>query len=333
LAGLPIWALTGSQREARNFSTSLFADVSSALIGLNLVVRGEEHLWSSRPAVFVFNHQSKADVVIIARLLRRDIAGVGKKEIKKMPLIGMTLELAGTVFIDRENASSAIEAMQPLVDAMRIEGKSVVIAPEGTRTISPRLAPFKKGAFHLAIQAGVPIVPIVIHNAGDVAPKGDFVFRPATVEVDVLPPVDTNAWSADTIEEHVAEVRRLFQVTLGQERQQAALPVVAERELVAEPAATRPAVKPTRAAQAPSAKASQKKAPKKKAPKKKAPKKKAPKKNVPKKKVLKKKARIQKKSKVGATPKKKVAQRKAPRKKPLRKKVLAAKPVRDETGA
>jgi putative phosphoserine phosphatase/1-acylglycerol-3-phosphate O-acyltransferase len=286
-------------------------------------VRGEEHLWSSRPAVFVFNHQSKADVVIIARLLRRDIAGVGKKEIKKMPLIGMTLELAGTVFIDRENASSAIEAMQPLVDAMRNEGKSVVIAPEGTRTISPRLAPFKKGAFHLAIQAGVPIVPIVIHNAGDVAPKGDFVFRPATVEVDVLPPVDTNAWSADTIEEHVAEVRRLFQVTLGQERQQAALPVVAERELVAEPAATRPAVKPTRAAQAPSAKASQKKAPKKKVPKK----------NVPKKKVLKKKARIQKKSKVGATPKKKVAQRKAPRKKPLRKKVLAAKPVRDETGA
>jgi putative phosphoserine phosphatase/1-acylglycerol-3-phosphate O-acyltransferase len=318
LAGLPIWALTGSQREARNFSTSLFADVSSALIGLNLVVRGEEHLWSSRPAVFVFNHQSKADVVIIARLLRRDIAGVGKKEIKKMPLIGKTLELAGTVFIDRENASSAIDAMQPLVDAMRNAGKSVVIAPEGTRTISPRLAPFKKGAFHLAIQAGVPMVPIVIHNAGDVAPKGDFVFRPATVEVDVLPPVDTRGWSADTIEEHVAEVRRLFQATLGQEREQAALPAVAEREPVAEPVATRPPVKPAKAAQAPPAKASQKKAPKKK---------------TPKKKTLKKKARIRKKSQAGPAPKKKVARRKAPRKKPLRKKVLAAKPVRDEAGA
>lgn len=218
MAGLPIWALTGSQREARNFATSLFADVSSALIGLKLVVRGEENLWKQRPAVFVFNHQSKADVVIMARLLRRDIAGVGKKEIRDIPVIGKTMELAGLVFIDRANAASAIEAMQPLVDAMRNEGKSVVIAPEGTRTVSPRLAPFKKGAFHLAIQAGVPIVPVVIHNAGDVAPKGDFVFHPATVEVDVLPPVDTSGWKPSTIDQHVAEVRRLFQKTLGQDR-------------------------------------------------------------------------------------------------------------------
>jgi putative phosphoserine phosphatase/1-acylglycerol-3-phosphate O-acyltransferase len=223
IAGLPIWALTGSQREARNFSTSLFADVSSALIGLNLVVRGEENLWAHRPAVFVFNHQSKADVVIIARLLRRDIAGVGKKEIKNIPFIGKTMQLAGTVFIDRANATSAIEAMQPLVNALRNEGKSVVIAPEGTRTVSPRLAPFKKGAFHLAMQAGVPIVPIVIHNAGDVAPKGDFVFRPATVEVDVLPPVDTSGWRQESIAEHVAEVRNLFKVTLGQEPELAGL--------------------------------------------------------------------------------------------------------------
>jgi len=218
VAGLPIWALTGSQREARNFATSLFADVSSALIGLKLVVRGEQHLWAQRPAVFVFNHQSKADVVIIARLLRRDIAGVGKKEIRNIPIIGRTMELAGTVFIDRANAASAIDAMQPLVDAMRNEGKCVVIAPEGTRSVSPRLGAFKKGAFHLAIQAGVPVVPIVIHNAGDVAPKGDFVFRPATVEVDVLPPVDTGGWSAGTIDLHVAEVRRMFQQTLGQPR-------------------------------------------------------------------------------------------------------------------
>jgi putative phosphoserine phosphatase/1-acylglycerol-3-phosphate O-acyltransferase len=91
-----------------------------------------------------------------------------------------------------------------------------VIAPEGTRTVSPKLAPFKKGAFHLAMQAGVPIVPIVIHNAGDVAPKGDFVFRPATVIVDVLPPVDTSAWRVDTIDEHVREVRNMFARALGQ---------------------------------------------------------------------------------------------------------------------
>ena len=334
LAGLPIWALTGSQREARNFATSLFADVSSALIGLNLVVRGEENLWSKRPAVFVFNHQSKADVVIIARLLRRDFAGVGKKEIKNSPIIGKTLELAGTVFIDRDNAASAIEAMQPLVDAMRNERKSVVIAPEGTRTISPTLAPFKKGAFHLALQAGVPVVPIVIHNAGDVAPKGDFVFRPATVEVDVLPPVDTSTWRADTIEIHVAEIRQMFQVTLGQEQKQAAMPVAAEPETSA--AAAQPS------ARAPVKKASRKKKPVKKTPRVIQPAAKAPDvaiahvvpatpdrspgKKVLKKKALKKKAVKKKVKKVQAAPGK-ARPRKPPRKKPHRKKVLSKKPL------
>lgn len=216
-AGLPIWAITGSRRDAQNFSFSLFAETASALIGLDLEVRGEENLWKQRPAVFIFNHQSKADVVIAASLVRKDIAGVGKKEIKKMPVIGQVMELGGTVLIDRDNATSAIEAMQPLVDVMREEGKSVVMAPEGTRTVSPKLAPFKKGAFHLAMQAGVPIVPIVIHNALDVAPKGDFIFRPATVEVEVLPPVDTSTWSPATVAEHVAEVRAMFLKALGQE--------------------------------------------------------------------------------------------------------------------
>ena len=313
MAGLPIWALTGSEREARNFVTSLFADLSSALIGLNLVIRGEQHLWSRRPAVFIFNHQSKADVVIIARLLRRDIAGVGKKEIRNIPLIGKTMELAGTVFIDRANAASAIEAMQPLVDTMRNSGKSVVIAPEGTRSVSPRLGKFKKGAFHLAMQAGVPVVPIVIHNAGDVAPKGDFVFRPATVEVDVLPPIDTSGWRAESIDEHVAEVRRMFERTLGQGRELEAPPpsVTVPGEVLPAEAATR----------------------KKPAPKKAAPKKAAARKTTRKKKPLKKK--------VVKPASKKATGKKAPRRKPRKKKVgvkklparAGAAPTKDEGGA
>ena len=215
-AGLPMWALTGSRRDAQNFSFSVFADSASALIGLDLKVKGEQYLWSHRPAVFIFNHQSKVDVVIAERLLRRDVAGIGKQEIKKLPILGKVLELGGIVYIDRNNTSSAIEAMAPLVDAMRNEGKSVVLAPEGTRSISPKLSPFKKGAFHLAMQAGVPIVPIVIHNAGDVAPKGDFVFRPATVEVEVLKPIDTTGWSVDDLDSHISDVRNQFLRVLGQ---------------------------------------------------------------------------------------------------------------------
>jgi len=232
VAGLPIYALTGSRRDANNFSFSLFADTASALIGMDLKVKGEENLWSHRPAVFVFNHQSKADVIIVAKLLRRDLAGIGKKEIKKEnPVIGTVLEMGGVVLIDRANAKSAIDAMTPLVEIMKNQGKSVVLAPEGTRTVSPTMAPFKKGAFHLAIQAGVPMIPIVIHNAGDVAPKGDFVFRSATVEVEVLSPVDTSDWSTATINEHVRDVRNRFARVLGQaeEATAASKPAVAKK--------------------------------------------------------------------------------------------------------
>lgn len=215
-AGLPIWALTGSRREATNFSTGLFGDFAAAMVGLELDTYGEKHLWAARPCVFVFNHQSKADVVILAKLIRKDMGGVGKQEIKKIPVLGKLMEWAGTVFIDRKNAANAILAMAPLVDAIRKDGKSICIAPEGTRTLSPKLGPFKKGAFHLAMQAGVPIVPIVIHNAGDVAPKNEFVMRAATVRVDVLPPIDTSGWTAKTMNRHVTQVRNMFLKVLGQ---------------------------------------------------------------------------------------------------------------------
>jgi putative phosphoserine phosphatase/1-acylglycerol-3-phosphate O-acyltransferase len=219
IAGFPIWLLTGSKRDALNFSISLFADTASALIGLNLKTDGEQHLWSHRPAVFTFNHQSNVDLVIVARLLRRDITGVGKQEIRDLPIVGRVFEAAGVVLIDRKDTARAIEAMAPLVDAMRVEGKSVCLSPEGTRSVTDKLAPFKKGAFHLAMQAGVPIVPIVIHNSGDVQPKGDLLFHPGTVHVEVLPPVDTSGWSVETIDQHVAELRGMYLDALDQKPQ------------------------------------------------------------------------------------------------------------------
>ena len=218
LAGLPMWALTGSKRDALNFSMSVFADTASALIGLHLNIEGEHHLWSHRPAVFVFNHQSNVDMVILSRLLRRDITGVGKKELGHIPLIGHILEFSGIVLIDRKDTEKAIATMNTLVDLMQIEGKSVCMSPEGTRSLTPKLAQFKKGAFHLAMQAGVPVVPIVIRNSSDVNPKGSAIYHPATVDVEVLPPVDTSAWSVETIDEHVDAVHQMFLHALEQDR-------------------------------------------------------------------------------------------------------------------
>ena len=218
IAALPMYALTGSVQKARNFSIALFADTATAVAGIELAVTGEQHIWNNRPCVFIFNHQSQADTIIVPAILRRDIAGVGKKEIAKVPILGKIMQFGGTVLIDRENTASAVEAMRPLVDVIQKKGLSVCLAPEGTRSTSTNLGRFKKGAFHLAMQAGVPIVPIVIHNAIDVAHRGDFIMRPATVKVTVLPAIDTSSWKPETISQHVDSVRDLFLVELDQMR-------------------------------------------------------------------------------------------------------------------
>src|SRR5207244_5519195 len=122
---------------------------------------------------------------------------------------------AGVAFVERGDSRQARRALEPAVSKLRDEGISLVIAPEGTRSATPRLGPFKKGPFHIAMQAQVPMVPIVLRNVGEVMWRGAQVLSPGTIEVAVLPAVDTTAWSADTIDDHVAEVREMFSSTLS----------------------------------------------------------------------------------------------------------------------
>lgn len=203
---IPTWLLNQSRRDAVNLAVTTWGEFGSALAGIDIRIKGEHHLWEQRPAVFLFNHQSAIDVLIIAKLLRRDFTAIAKQEIARNPLVGPVFRVADTVFVDRRNQEKAIEALKPVVNTLR-DGLSVAIAPEGTRSSGDRLGAFKKGPFHIAMQAGVPMVPIVIHNATDVLPKGGFFIRPSVVHVDVLAPVSTENWSAETIDQHVAEVR------------------------------------------------------------------------------------------------------------------------------
>ena len=217
-AGLPIRALGASEREATNISLSAWTSVASAIARLKLFVDGEEHLWSHRPAVFIFNHRSAVDVLITARMLREDVIGVAKKEIKHQLPMGIAFTYTGTVFIDREHVGDPRLALKPAVDALR-SGRSVVIAPEGTRSRDGKLGPFKLGAFHLARQVGVPIVPIVIHNAQDALPYKGVVVRPAEVKVTVLPPQPTDKWQLADVEDQATRIREMYLEALGQHRQ------------------------------------------------------------------------------------------------------------------
>ncbi|MDH4107351.1 MAG: HAD-IB family hydrolase [Gammaproteobacteria bacterium] len=212
---IPTWILNQSRRDAVNLAVTTWGEFGSALAGIRIKIRGENYLWERRPAVFLFNHQSAIDVLIIAKLLRRDFTAIAKQEIATNPLVGPVFRVADTVFVDRKNHEKALEALKPVVRTLK-QGLSVAIAPEGTRSHGDRLGHFKKGPFHVAMQAKVPIVPIVIHNATDVLPKGGFFVHPTTVYVDVLPPVMTEAWTAESVDQHVEDVRRSYLETLGQ---------------------------------------------------------------------------------------------------------------------
>ena len=215
LAGLPGWFLNQSRRELINTAIPIWGDFGSAAAGLQVATEGEEHLWSHRPAVFVFNHQSATDALILARLLRRNFSGVAKTEMQSNPLVGTILGAVGTMFIDRGNHDQAIDALKPAVRRLK-EGISIAIAPEGQRSLGYKLGEFKMGAFHIAMQAGVPVIPIVIANSSDSMPKTGAIIRPAKIDVKVLPPVATNNWTAATVHEHADKIRQLFLKNLNQ---------------------------------------------------------------------------------------------------------------------
>jgi putative phosphoserine phosphatase/1-acylglycerol-3-phosphate O-acyltransferase len=211
--GATVGLLARDRRQGANVAAAIGPDLALTLAGVKLNVTGEEHLWSRRPAVFIFNHQSSLDVAIVGALVRRDLTGVAKQEAARDPRFAPIGYVVDIVYVDRSNSRQARAALKPAVERLK-GGTSIAIAPEGTRSPTPTLGPFKKGAFHLAMQAGVPLVPIVIRNAGDLMWRRSLVIRPGTVDVAALEPIPTDGWTTSGIDRRVQEIRDRFVQTL-----------------------------------------------------------------------------------------------------------------------
>jgi lysophosphatidate acyltransferase len=134
------------------------------------IVDPDGYLNNTRPAVIIGNHQTELDVLMLGCVFPKYCSVTAKKSLKNWPFLGWFMSLSGTVFIDRANSSSARNAMSGAADEIKNAKQNVYMFPEGTRSYSkePMLLPFKKGAFHLAVQAGVPIVPVIVANYSDV---------------------------------------------------------------------------------------------------------------------------------------------------------------------
>lgn len=213
-AGLVVWAATRDRRRALDRAIGVWGDLGCAAAGIRLDVRGASRL-ALRPAVFLLNHQSGIDPILVCALLRRGFVGVAKREIRRNPVLGPAFAFVGTVFVDRADRAQAVRALAPALEALRA-GLAIAIAPEGTRSPGAALGPFKKGGFRIAMEAGVPLVPLVIHNAADVLPRGAWVMTPARVRVDVLEPVDSRGWSPETLDARVAEMEARYRRVLAE---------------------------------------------------------------------------------------------------------------------
>jgi lysophosphatidate acyltransferase len=159
--------LFGKHRLAQWATARSFDLVMRYTTGVRFViVEGEEYLTSKRPMVIIGNHQTELDVLFLGRIFPKYCSVTAKKSLARVPFLGWFMSLSGTVFIDRVDRSQAMKAFEGAAREMREHRQNVFIFPEGTRSYArePVMLPFKKGAFHLAVQAGVDICPVVAEN-------------------------------------------------------------------------------------------------------------------------------------------------------------------------
>lgn len=165
-------------------------------------LRGREHI-PCGPAVYMANHVSHFDVFAILGHLDVQFRWIVKKELFTIPLLGLAMTRAGYIMIDRSNHEKALQSLRDAADRIR-NGTSIVIFPEGTRSCDGRLQyPLKKGGFHLAMEAGVPIVPLTVMGSHEVLPKHGKRVRPGRIVLNVGVPVRTLGRNLDALMEEV----------------------------------------------------------------------------------------------------------------------------------
>jgi len=191
------WALFGARNWLR-------------LSGVRVRVRGLELLDPKRTYVFVSNHRSYLDTAAMFVYTGRRIGLLAKKELLKVPVLGVGMGFVNVMAIDRSNRESAIRTTEAAAQRIK-SGVSFAVFVEGTRAKPGELLPFKKGAFYMARQAGVPVVPVAIKNSDVLMGKGTGEARSGTIEMVFMKPIDTNDLTTDAdIDRLIADVHALI---------------------------------------------------------------------------------------------------------------------------
>ncbi|XP_051836271.1 1-acyl-sn-glycerol-3-phosphate acyltransferase beta [Antechinus flavipes] len=187
-------------RTVRNMSIiKRFVRIFKYFYGLRFETKGEEKLHEDKPCVIISNHQSILDMMGLMEILPRNCIQIAKRELLYTGPVGLIMYLGGVIFINRKRTSTAMSAMEEVGNILVQKNLKVWIYPEGTRNGSYDLLPFKKGAFYLAVQAQVPIIPVVYSSFSSFYQPEKKIFTSGKIKVEVLDPIKTEGMTVDDI--------------------------------------------------------------------------------------------------------------------------------------
>lgn len=187
-----------------------WARFNSIITPMLVRVHGRDTISPKQSYIVVANHQSHYDIFVLYGWLGIDLKWVIKKELRTIPVFGFAGEKGGNIFIDRSNPAAAYESLEQARQKI-VNGTSIIILPEGTRTRTGELGEFKRGAFWLAQHLNIPILPVTILNTRNILPPRTFNLFPGRAIMKIHPPIDTVSYGADSLDRLIYDVRAVIQ--------------------------------------------------------------------------------------------------------------------------
>jgi 1-acyl-sn-glycerol-3-phosphate acyltransferase len=181
-----------------------------------VTVRGRRHIDKRRSYVIVSNHLSHYDIFVLYGWLGIDFKWVMKKELRSLPALGAACEKMGHIYIDRSNRETAIASLEEAKKGI-VNGTSVLFFPEGTRSVSGGMGEFKKGAFVMALDMGIPILPVTILHTDKILPPRTMDLFPGRASMVVHEPIDVAAYGTERLGDLMAAAREVIQAGLESE--------------------------------------------------------------------------------------------------------------------
>lgn len=183
-----------------------------SLAGVQVEWKGEQPV---TPGVYIINHSSTLDILLLLSMGLPRIRFVAKREFLYNPLFLILGPLSGQIFIDRRNSDKAINRLNRALERIRRNRLSVFFAPEGSRNHRGKIGSFKRGAFHMAMDLGYPVVPIHIDNADQLCPGSALITNTGKVTVTFHEPVPTSDWRREQLDEHIKQIRNRYLAWAG----------------------------------------------------------------------------------------------------------------------